>query len=81
MKKLFCLILVVAGFSFLNAQVSVPTGTKTAFKNTYKSSSVVWTESTTYYVAKWVDNGKHKTAFYTKDAANAALVRLETDVP
>lgn len=80
MKKLFCLILAIVGFSFLNAQVSVPTATKLAFKDAYKSTTVVWTESTQYFIAKWDDNSKHKTAFYSKDATTATLIRMETEV-
>ena len=81
MKKLFSTILVVAGFSFLMAQTpDVPTGVKVAFKNAYKSTTVEWTTTSQYYVAKWVTSEKNMTAYYAK-VNEASLVRTETEVP
>ncbi len=81
MKKVFSTLLAVLGFSVLMAQSSadVPTGVKIAFKNAYKISTVDWTTTNEYYVAKYDENSKHKTAYYAK-TTEASLVRIETDV-
>ncbi len=81
MKKLFSTVLAVIGFSFLMAQsADVPTGIKIAFKNAYKSTTVEWSASTQYYIAKWDANNKHVTAYYAKEN-EATLLRTETEVP
>ena len=80
MKKLFSTLLAIIGFSVLMAQsAEVPTNVKIAFKDKFKSTTVEWTASAQSYIAKWDDNNKHMTAYYTKDE-QPALVRTETDV-
>jgi hypothetical protein len=80
MRKIFATCLALFGFLFLTAQsAEIPSSVKMAFKNQYKSTTVVWTASAQSYIAKWETNNKHMTAYYTKDE-QPVLVRTETDV-
>lgn len=80
MKRILSTCLALIGLSVLMAQsTEVPSNVKMAFKEKFKSSVVEWTTSQQSYIAKWDNNNKHMTAYYTKDA-QPVLVRTETDV-
>jgi hypothetical protein len=79
MKRILSTCLALIGFSVLMAQsTEVPSSVKMAFKDQFKSTVVEWSISQQSYIAKWDNNNKHMTAYYSKDA-QPVLVRTETD--
>lgn len=79
MKRLLSTCLAFIGFSVLMAQsTEVPSTVKMSFKDKFKSTVVEWTASQQSYIAKWDNNNKHMTAYYSKDV-QPVLVRTETD--
>ncbi len=80
MKRILSTCLAFIGFSVLMAQsTEVPANVKMAFKDKFKSTVVEWTASQGSYIAKWDNNNKHMTAYYSKEV-QPVLVRTETDV-